>query len=212
MFPRVLFRTAMVNLVGVIVAAFGQVQSAGKVPMGWEEVYTTTGAAKHNSGVVLATWDNFNARQAAVQGFDAVECAQSHFYIQEPIHYSKLWYDISEGANHLTPVTNTTNHDSHTDGENSGSNSNAAKRNANGKGDGNSTGTILGGEVSMWGNPWCFAGVNCTRNDAAGQKPPAAGWMYVWKVCCLRRYNSVPCNCFIAHARMRTHATCTHAA
>ena len=26
-------------------------------------------------------------------------------------------------------------------------------------------GAVVGGEVSMWGNPWCFNTMNCTRNN-----------------------------------------------
>ena len=30
----------------------------------------------------------------------------------------------------------------------------------------------------MWGNPWCFDGLNCTRNDGPKQGSGEAGWMY----------------------------------
>ena len=48
----------------------------------------------------------------------------------------------------------------------------------NGGGDANA-GAVIGGEVSVWGNPWCFNGLNCTRNDRPNQGSGEAGWMCV---------------------------------
>ena len=135
--------------------AIAAVRTSRKTPMGWEEMFTDTGAAQPGeSGFVLATWNGFNASAAAAKGFDAVECASGHFYIQEPIHYSRLWFDISGGTA-------------------------AAGRPAGGGARATSaSGAVIGGEVSIWGNPWCFAGVNCTRNDTPNQPAAEAGWMY----------------------------------
>lgn len=134
------------------------VRSNGKTPMGWEEMFTDTGAAQPGKNFVLATWSKFNAPAAAAKGFDAVECAQGHFYIQEPIDYTRLWYDIGSAAPGI-------------DGTSSNSNRDHKASNV-------TPGAVIGGEVSMWGNPWCFAGINCTRNDTPNQKPAEAGWMY----------------------------------
>lgn len=125
--------------------------------MGWEEMFTTTKAASSatgrqiGQGFVLATWSKFNAVSAAASGFDAVESAQGHFYIQEPIAFSRLWHDIANAT---------------TIQEHKGSSPPIA------------AGQVIGGEVSMWGNPWCFNGLNCTRNDGPNQGSAEAGWMY----------------------------------
>jgi N-acetyl-beta-hexosaminidase len=35
---------------------------------------------------------------------------------------------------------------------------------------------LLGGEVSVWGNPYCFSFLNCTRSNKSGGE--STGWMY----------------------------------
>lgn len=143
-------------------AVLGAVRVNGKRPMGWEEMYTTTRAASPvtrrnvGQGFVLATWSKFNAVSAARAGFDAVESAQGHFYIQEPIAYSRLWFDI---ANATT----------------------AQQHDEDSKPPSVPPGKVIGGEVSLWGDPWCFNGLNCTRNDQLIQPPREAGWMYYEK-------------------------------
>jgi len=132
------------------VAVLAALAGSGKRAAGWEEIFTDTKAAAPGSGVVLTTWSKFSAASAAAAGFDAVECAAPHFYIQEPIGYEKLWYDIAQGG--IEPAA-------------------AAAAAA-------APGSILGGEVCLWGDPWCFAGINCTRNDGAHQKHAEAYWMY----------------------------------
>jgi N-acetyl-beta-hexosaminidase len=37
---------------------------------------------------------------------------------------------------------------------------------------------LLGGEVSVWGNPYCFSYLNCTRSSKTGGDPTA--WMYYY--------------------------------
>ena len=111
-------------------AVVDSVRAAGKVPMGWEEMFTDTKAAAAGSNFVLSTWSKFNAVSAAAAGFDAVECASGRFYIQDPIKYDRLWFDI--GHNHTSPDDRSSKAQAST-----------------------AAGAVIGGEVSLWGNPWC---------------------------------------------------------
>ena len=120
----------------------------GKKAMGWQEIFSITGAAVPGTGVVLGTWaGGLNASYGTSNGFETVESSQEHFYLQQPSASTptvkaaeKLWLDISLGVaaadDHL----------------------------------------LLGGEVSLWGNPFCYSYLNCTRGTASGGDK--AHWMY----------------------------------
>lgn len=87
-----------------------------------------------------------NASYGTSHGFETVESSSAHFYMQQPSKNPTVTEAVKLWLDINAGVADTDEH------------------------------LLLGGEASLWGNPFCYSYLNCTRNTQSGGD--AAHWMY----------------------------------
>jgi hypothetical protein len=106
-----------------------KVVSLAKKPMLWWANATTLQVARPGQTIINAWTPSYSAVQATAAGYEAVESAGGQFYLDHP--KGKGWADLSPYWFDITRAETLT----------------ARQREI-----------LLGGEVSMWNNPWCLWG------------------------------------------------------
>jgi hypothetical protein len=137
------------------------VVSAGKQPCAWEEMLTQTMAAD-NTTTIIAAWSELTAAGATAAGHEAIECSGNLFYLDHPkgpcggFDSCRSWGNLSTYWTDIAPVC-------------------ADPTKCFPDRTGAQYGRMLGGEVSLWSDHYCFFD-ECHATRGGTDFPRGCAW------------------------------------